>query len=303
MPLNVLVAGGTGLVGVPLVQQLCSRGDTITVLGRSHERIAATFGTAVHAATWDGLTPAVLEGVDIVINLCGENVGAGMWWTADSMRVIRDSRLATTTQIATALASSTSAARLLNASGVSIYGDSAEAKSEDSPVCRDDADYLAGVSVDWEAAALAQLPPERVVFLRFGIVVARGGGALGKMEMPFRVGLGGRLGPGTQAMSWISLADAVAAVVHLIDAPAVSGPVNIVANHCMQIEFASALAAALWRPCLAPAPSFALRLLLGKDMAQALLLSSHRVLPKRLAENGFVLADTDLAATLKRLYA
>ena len=211
--MRVLVAGGTGLVGAPVVRALASRGDTVAVLGRSAERIAAMFAgvvPAVRAVTWAELTPALIAVIapDCVINLSGENVGAGLWWTKTSMAAILDSRTATTSQLAAAMAGSGSTARLLSASGVSFYGDSDAEMNEASEAGAGAGDYLAGVSVAWEAAALSSLPAERCTFLRFGIVLTKGGGALGKMELPFRLGLGGRVGPGTQAMSWISLVSA-----------------------------------------------------------------------------------------------
>merc|ERR1712176_1649094 len=131
-------------------------------------------------------------------------------------------------------------------------------------------DFLTDVTIQWEAAAMAELAPTRVVLFRIGIVLCPGGGALGKMELPFKLGLGGRLGPGTQAMSWISLEDAVRAISFVLKRPEISGPVNLVSGFVPQIEFATALAAALHRPCLLPAPSFALRIALGSEMAQNL---------------------------------
>ena len=208
--MRVLVAGGTGLVGNPVVRKLRSRGDEVVVLGRSAARIVATFAgmlPPVRAVTWGELTPALIAEIapDVVINLCGENVGAGLWWTPASMTAIRDSRISTTSRLAAAITGSGSSARLLSASGVSFYGDSDDEVTEASGAGDVTGDYLAGVSVAWEAAALESLPAARCTFLRFGIVLAKGAGALGKMELPFRLGLGGRVGPGTQGMSWISL--------------------------------------------------------------------------------------------------
>merc|ERR1712008_268688 len=156
----------------------------------------------------------------------------------------------------------------------------------------------------WEQAAIDNCPEGHpVAFLRTGVVLCRGAGALGKMELPFRMGAGGRIGPGTQGFSWISLRDYVQAVMFVIDNAGIVGPVNITAAFCDQAIFAQALASALSRPCLLPAPAFAVRMLLGSKMANALVLSNYRVEPRRLLASGFVFQDTDLATTLCEMYA
>merc|ERR1712232_196417 len=122
-------------------------------------------------------------------------------------------------------------------------------------------------------------------------------------EFPFRMCLGGRMGSGNQGLSWISLRDVVGAIIFLLDHPGITGPVNLTAGFSEQAAFAQALASALHRPCLLPAPAFAVKMLLGRDMAQALVLSNYRVEPKQLRDSGYVFHDTDLDRTLCNIYA
>mmetsp|Transcript_25344 Transcript_25344/g.49147 ORF Transcript_25344/g.49147 Transcript_25344/m.49147 type:complete len:303 (-) Transcript_25344:266-1174(-) len=300
--MKVLVAGGTGMLGVPLVKELLKRRNTVIVLGRSEERVKEVFGLEVQIATWDSLDAAILEDVSAVVNLCGENVGAGLWWTPTSQAEILASRVSTARKLAELVAQSRSSVRLLSASGVSIYADSDSVQDEHTPLPAHPDSFLADVSIQWEAAARALLAEAQCVFLRIGVVLAAGRGALGKMELPFRLGLGGRLGRGTQFMSWTSLADAVAAIVHILDRPALHGPFNIVGGRARQIDFATELASALWRPCFVPAPSFALHALLGESMANDLLLKSVNVKGTRLEESGFTWRDTDLRALMQSIY-
>jgi len=305
--MRILVAGATGTVGTPLVKALLAQGDSVVVLGRSKDKIIETFGDSVTAETWDGITDESLLALDAAVNLAGENVGGVMRWTTDYMKNILDSRVETTSKLARRLAESGSTARLLNASGISIYGhqdyDDSAIKVEDSVVPETHSDFLTSVTIQWEAAATTSLPEHQLVLLRIGIVLCPGGGALGKMELPFKLGLGGRLGPGTQAMSWISLEDAVRAICFILSQSEMKGPVNLVSDFVPQMKFAESLAAALHRPCLLPAPSFALRMVLGSEMAENLVLVNHRICGKRLRDAGFEFVDSDLDAVMRRMYA
>lgn len=306
--MRVLVAGGTGLVGQPLVQALLARGDSVTVLGRSEARIADIFSGTVVSATMDTITESVMKDFDAVVNLTGENVGARMRWNEATVREIKESRVKLTSSLARLIATSGSSARLLNASGASAYGYVEETvvsvKDEDQLVPERSIDVLTEVCAHWEQAAAQNLPQGHpLVLMRIGVVLAGGAGALGKMELPFRMGLGGRIGSGEQGLSWISLRDAVGAIVFLLDHPEISGPVNLTAGFVSQAIFAQALASALHRPCLLPAPGFAVRLLLGSDMARSLVLSNYRIEPKRLRDAGYNFHDSDLMATLSDIYA
>jgi len=307
--MRILVAGGTGMVGTHLVHALLARGDAVVVLGRSREKIEDLFGSSVGATTLEECTETDMQGFDAVVNLAGENVGAAMRWTSETLEEILQSRVNVTSSLAKLIRNSGSKARFLSASGISAYGYDKEAdfmvKDEDSPTpqrCASDA--LTEVTWKWERSATEHCPEGHpIVLLRIGVVLCRGAGALGKMELPFRMCVGGRIGSGKQGMSWISLRDVVGSIVFLLDRPDVCGPVNLTSGFSDQAAFAQALASALSRPCLLPAPGFAVKMLLGKDMAQALVLSNYRVEPKRLKDAGFCFHDLDLAATLAHIYS
>ncbi|HQR18999.1 MAG TPA: TIGR01777 family oxidoreductase [Gemmatimonadales bacterium] len=224
--------------------------------------------------------------MDAAVHLAGESIAAGRW-TAETKRRIRDSRVLGTRLLAESLARLMRRPRVLvTASAVGIYGDRGDdILNEDSPP---GSDFLARVGQEWEAAAKpAAEAGIRVVHLRFGIILAREGGALPRMVRPFMLGAGGPIGSGRQWMSWIALDDAIAAVLEALHNEQARGPINAVApGPVRNAEFAAALGAALHRPALIPAPAFALRLLYG-EMADAALLASQRVVPSRLEALGF----------------
>jgi len=240
---------------------------------------------------------ALLEGLQAAIHLGGVNV-AGHRWTPAWKREIRSSRVESTRALATALAALSQAPHtLLVASATGIYGDRGdELLDEDSNPGRG---FLADVCQEWEDAARPAVEAGiRVVNLRFGVVLGPGPGALAKMLPIFRLGLGGRLGSGRQWMSWISLADTVAAVLFALDTPTLAGPVNLTAPQpATNAEFTRALARAVHRPAVLPAPAFALRLALGA-MADEALLSSARVVPSSLLNAGFQFAHPTLDSAL-----
>jgi uncharacterized protein (TIGR01777 family) len=247
--------------------------------------------------------PEALEGLAAAIHLSGVNVAAHRW-TAEYRREIAASRVDSTRALATALAGLRDPPPvLLVASATGIYGDRGdEVLTEDSAP---GSGFLAEVCRAWEAAAQPAIEAGiRVVHMRFGVVLAAGGGALGKLTPLFRLGLGGRLGSGRQWMSWIGLGDLTAAVGFILRAPAIGGAVNLTAPHPVtNAQFTRAMGRQLHRPALLPAPAFALRLALGA-MADETLLSSARAMPSRLTDAGFRFAqptiETALAAALKR---
>jgi uncharacterized protein (TIGR01777 family) len=243
---------------------------------------------------------AALTGVQAAVHLAGESI-AGARWSADTKRRIRDSRVLGTRLLAESLARLSPRPRVLvSASAVGIYGDRGdELLDEGSPT---GSGFLAEVGKEWEAAtAPAADAGIRVVHLRFGIVLAREGGALPRMVRPFRLGAGGPIGNGRQWMSWIALADAVGAVLEVLGNQGASGPVNAVAPQPLRnADFAAGLGAALHRPALIPAPAFALRLLFG-EMADAALLASQRVKPARLGALGFRFRYPTLAEALRAI--
>jgi uncharacterized protein (TIGR01777 family) len=281
--MKILVTGATGLVGTALVKALAGDGHTVCRLMRpqskstSHSRDG--FDVAWNPET--GELGGAGVGPDAVVNLAGASIAGGRW-TKGRKALLHSSRSDTTRALVKALAKMHARPRVLvSASAIGIYGDRGdEVLTEES---KPGADFLAGLAREWEAEALkAEALGIRVVLARFGIILARHGGALAKMLLPFKLGAGGRLGSGKQWMSWITLEDVVGILKSMIENFTVRGAVNVVAPGAVpNAEFTKALARALHRPALLPAPAFALRLALG-EMADALLLSSQRVKPQTL---------------------
>jgi hypothetical protein len=284
--MNITVTGATGFIGRYLVQSLARDGHSVRALSR---------------AAWDvlaGEPPAEsLAKADAVVHLAG--VPVAQRWTSRAKKTIRASRVQGTHHLVTAL--STLSARpeaLVCASAIGIYGDRGdEVLTEASPIATS---FLADVCHEWEQEAdLAEALGIRVVKLRFGIALGRKGGALEKMLPPFRAFVGGKVGTGSQWMSWIHIADIVGLIRHAIEHP-VSGVVNATApNPVRNREFARELGAALHRPAIFPVPALALRVFLG-EMA-SVLLASQRVLPKVAESTGYDFAFPDLGGALRDL--
>ena len=283
---NITVTGATGFIGRHLVQSLARDRHSVRALSRAAWNVLA------------GEPPAEsLTGTDAVVHLAGSPVAQR--WTPWAKKEIRASRVQGTRHLVTAL--STLQQRpmvLVCASAIGIYGDRGdEILTESSPIA---GGFLADVCREWENEAdLAESLGVRVVKLRFGIALGRKGGALEKMLPPFRAFVGGRLGPGSQWMSWIHIADIVGLIRHAIDRP-LSGVVNATApNPVRNDEFTRELAAALHRPAIFPVPALGLRILLG-EMADV-LLASQRVLPKAAEIAGYQFAFPELGPALRDL--
>jgi uncharacterized protein len=238
-----------------------------------------------------------LEGVDVVINLAGESLAQR--WTESAKRLIRNSRVDGTTTLSRALATLERKPRvLLSSSAIGVYGLHRDDSVDETSTLGDD--FLARVCREWEAATGAASDAGiRVVHLRAGLILARAGGALEKLLIPFRLGLGGRLGSGQQWMSWIAIDDYVEALSFLIDDASIAGPVNLVApNPVTNAEFTRVLSRVLRRPAFFTVPRFALSRGVG-EMAEATLLASQRIRPRRLLEAGFSFTLPTLEAALR----
>ena len=253
---------------------------------------------------WDpesgAIDSAALEGVDAVVHLAGESIAARRWTPAQKSRILT-SRVKGTSLLASALAQSNRRPGVMvSASAIGYYGDCGDRTlTEASPA---GTDFLAGVCREWEnATSPASNAGIRVIHLRTGIVLSNQGGALPKMATPFKLGVGGKIGPGTQYMSWIDLEDEVQVILHCIQMESLQGPVNSVGLAAVtNAEFAKALGRALSRPALLPLPAFMARLALG-EMADGLLLSSQRVKPEKLLSSGYAFRHTNLEDTLRRI--
>jgi uncharacterized protein (TIGR01777 family) len=302
--MKILVTGSTGLVGNALVSALTKEGHTVCRLMRPDTVVAGGtkdgFNVAWNPAT--GELGGAAVGADAVVNLAGASIGGGRW-TAGRKALLRSSRIDTTRALVDALAKMNARPSVMvSASAIGVYGNrSDEVLTEESAA---GGDFLAGLAREWEAEALkAGALGIRVVLARLGIILAREGGALAKMLLPFKLGVGGRLGSGEQWMSWVTLEDVVGILRMAIEKAGVSGAVNVVAPGAVRnAEFTKVLAKTLRRPALFPAPAFALRLALG-EMADALLLSSQRVAPSRLEQQGCRFLHADLASALKSVLA
>lgn len=296
--MNILVTGGTGFIGRPLCRALIAAGHAVTVLSRSPASVAAKCGAEVRAmATLDDWHAD--RYFDAVINLAGEPI-VDAAWTDARKQALRDSRIGLTQALVAAMArAERKPVVLLSGSAIGYYGDAGDASlDESSPPAND---FAARLCRDWEQAALpAEAQGVRVCLLRTGLVLDTSGGLLGKLVMPFRLGLGGRLGSGHQWMSWISLTDYIAIVSWLLDNPQASGAFNMTAPQpATNTDFTHALARAVRRPALVNAPAFALKLVLGERAP--MLLGGQRVLPAGLQALGYRFRDPALGALLQRL--
>jgi uncharacterized protein (TIGR01777 family) len=301
--MKILVTGSSGLVGTALLGDLKGAGHTVCRLVRPGTSAGAIRGPEGFDVKWDPTTGdlgGAAVGADAVVNLAGASI-AGERWTAARKEVLRSSRVNTTRALVTALAKMAARPRVLvSASAVGYYGNRGDEplneKSEPG------SDFLSEVAREWESEAeKAAALGIRVVRARFGVILAKEGGALPKMAQPFRFGAGGRIGSGKQWMSWVALEDVVGILRFVLENGAVRGPVNVVSPQPVRnAEFTKALARALRRPAYFPAPAFALGLMLG-EMADALLLSSQRVVPEQLLRFDYKFRRSDLASTLTTL--
>jgi uncharacterized protein len=299
--MKIVIAGSSGLIGSALVRVLRSEGD-----GHAHQvlRLVRREAAADDEVTWDpgagrGPDAAALEGVDAAINLAGVGIGDHRW-TDDYKRQILQSRVSSTTVLAEALARLEPRPRvLLSGSAIGYYGDTGDTEVDENSPAGDD--FLAEVAETWEEAAAAAADAGiRTVRLRTGIVLSTKGGALGKVLPMFRVGIGGRLGSGKQYLSWIARPDYVAAVRFLLEADGISGPVNMTApNPVTNREYTKAVADAVHRPALFPAPTAALKLAIGGFAGS--VVGGQRVIPKRLLEAGFEFAYPEIGPALRAL--
>jgi uncharacterized protein len=295
--MKVLVSGSHGLVGRALIKSLLNKGDAVARLVRE----APTGSSDIEwHPNHEQIDAGRLNGFDAVVHLAGESIASGRWSQEKKQR-IRESRVKGTQLLSSALAQTSKPPTVfVCASAIGYYGDrGSELLTEESSPGND---FLANVCKDWEAATEpVKKKGIRLVNTRFGIILDRDGGALAKMLPPFRMGIGGRIGDGKQWMSWIALADVVGALEQVIENQTLSGPVNFVApNPVTNATFTSTLGKILRRPTFLPVPAFGARLAFG-EMADALLLSSQRVEPRRLKETAFQFKYVNLNDALSEI--
>jgi uncharacterized protein (TIGR01777 family) len=302
--MKILVTGATGLVGTALVAALAREGHTVCRLVRSATK---TTGETVGAfdVPWDpetGNLGGAAVGAEAVVNLGGASIVAGRWTNARK-KLLRTSRVDSTRALVAALGKmNAKPGVLLSASAVGFYGNRGdEILTEESAPGND---FLGNLAKDWEAEALrAEQFGTRVVLARFGIILASEGGALPEMMLPFKFGVGGRIGDGKQWMSWVALEDVVAALRLALIKSELRGPINVVAPEPVRnADFVKELAKAMHRPAIFPAPAFALRLAMG-EMADAILLSSQRAVPQKLTREGYSFASRNLKDAFETVFS
>ncbi|MEU4732238.1 TIGR01777 family oxidoreductase [Streptomyces sp. NPDC023588] len=292
--MRIAVTGSTGLIGSALVRSLRADGHEVV-------RFVRREPAAADEARWDPVRgyvdPAGLAGCGAVVGLAGAGVGAHRW-TAAYKKEIRDSRVLGTAALARAAAALDEPPQVfVVGSAIGYYGDTGDrAVDETAPAGHG---FLPSVCVEWEAAAApAREAGIRTAFARSGLVVAREGGAWGRMFPLFRAGLGGRLGNGRQYWSYISLRDEIAALRHIIDTPGLTGPVNLTAPEPLtNRQITAAMSRVLRRPAVLPVPAVALRLVLGEFSSD--VLGSQRARPARLLESGFVFRDPGIEQAIR----
>ncbi|MHB1596124.1 MAG: TIGR01777 family oxidoreductase [Streptosporangiaceae bacterium] len=292
--MKVAISGASGLIGSALASRLTADGADVVRLVRRAPRGPDEIGWDPLAAP-GGLDPAALAGVDAVVHLSGAPIAEGRW-TQARKALLRSSRVqATATLVAAITAARPRPSVLLSGSAIGFYGDTGDRVTDES--APPGTGFLADLVRDWEAAAApAAEAGVRVVTLRTGVVLAAGGGMLGRLLLPFRLGLGTQIGSGRQYLSWISLTDEVRAIGFLLDAP-VTGPVNLTAPAPVSnAEFTKALGRALGRPTLLRVPGAALRAGLGEVASE--LLASARIVPAALTGAGFAFEHPDIATAL-----
>lgn len=294
--MRVLASGASGLIGTALCDSLVADGDEVVRLVR---RSPAGPGEVFWDPANGELESGAVEGFDAIVHLAGAGIGDRRW-SERRRQVIVDSRIQSTQLLADRIAAAQSKPEVfISGSAIGYYGIREDPVVEaDGPP--DPPDFLSELVVAWESSTgAAEAAGVRTAHIRTGIVLSDRGGALKKLLLPFRAGIGGRLGSGDTWWSWISLEDEVRAIKHIIRTP-LHGPVNLTGpNPVTNAELTKVLGRVLRRPTIVPVPRFALELLLGRDLAAALLFTSARILPEKLEQSGFEFQHRDIETALR----
>lgn len=295
--MRILITGASGLLGKALQKSFTEKGYEMLLAGRGEPKNANEIQWSVEEGFRERDLPR-LEGLDAVIHLAGESI-AGLRWTDEKKKAIRDSRVLGTRNLVNALAGLKQKPNVFIAgSAMGFYGDRGdEIVTETS---RPGDTFLSDVAREWEnESRRAEDSGIRTVLLRTAIVLSKDGGALASMLTPFKLGVGGVIGSGKQWMSWISLDDVVGIVNFALENERLRGAVNVASpNPVTNEEFTKTLGDVLYRPTFLPLPEFAVNLVFG-EMGDALLIHSTRVEPKRLQEAGYEFKFTDLRSALE----
>lgn len=294
--MKIIISGASGLIGKPLVESLRSKNHQVIQLVR---RVAKANESQWNPATGQ-IDAAVIDGADAVIHLSGAGIGDRRWTTKYKQELL-DSRTKTTSLLATTIAKAVKKPSVfLSGSAIGIYGPRGDEELNESSTHGES--FLAEICKQWEAAAKPSVDAGvRTVFLRTGIVLSSRGGALKKQLPLFKFGLGGKFGSGKQWQSWISIDDEISAIEYLLTAN-LSGAVNLTApTPVTSAEFTKSLARVLKRPAFLPIPKFGPKLLLGSELADALLFTGQRVMPVELQKSGFKFQHPSIEVALRAL--
>lgn len=292
--MKIAITGSSGLIGTALRKSLAADGHDVVRLVRRPAAAADEVHWDPASGSVDG---AALHGVDGGVNLAGVGFGDRRW-TESFKKKVRDSRVTSTQLFSTALGDA-GAKVLISGSAIGYYGNRGDEElTEDSPPGDD---FGAGVCVEWEAATeAAGQAGVRVAHIRTGLVMGRDASLLKRLVLPFKLGVGGRIGSGKQYWSWIDIHDEIAAIRFLLDGEGLAGPFNLTAPNPVRFdEVKEVLGTILHRPTILPVPSLAMKLLFGAERAESIVLAGQRVVPQRLVAAGFEFAFTDLEASLR----
>ncbi len=292
--MRILITGASGLIGSALQKTFEAKGYDLLLASRNEPKTELEIQWTVKGGFAE---PERLKGLDAVVHLAGESV-SGLRWTEEKKKAIRDSRVLGTRSVVDAISRlKTKPKVLVAASAIGFYGERGNEEVTESSAAG--TGFLADVAREWEAEARrAEDAGIRTVLLRTGIVLSKDGGALGTMLLPFKLGVGGVVGSGKQWMSWISLDDHIAVINYVIENENIRGAVNSVSpNPVTNADFTKAMGEVLYRPTFIPLPEFAVSMALG-EMGDALLLTSTKVLPKRLEDAGFEFQYAELKSAL-----
>lgn len=304
--MKILIAGASGFIGSELVRVLNTQ-HQISVLGRDKKRLDASVPAEIEKLTWDKLHSCDAKQFDVIINLCGSNIG-NKRWTQSVKKELVESRTLTNKLLINWLINQKAKPRYFCANAIGIYGAYNEGSlsfDEDSIIDTEnmDVDFLKQIAISWQQSLQPAIANGiKVTTLRFGVVLKKGKGMLQKLELPFLLGLGSIFGKGQQEISWIHYADAINAIIFLLNQPSLIGPINITSPHPVtQKTFANQFSNALHRPCFLRVPAFVIKAIFG-EMGDYLILKGQSVYPKKLLELHFEFKYPSLADALKYEY-
>lgn len=305
--MNLLIAGGSGFIGSSLVKALLPN-HTITVLGRDQTRLQHHFPESVKICDWEHLDNLDAQTYDVVINLCGHNIGASRW-NDRIKKLLIDSRVQTNTTLINWAIKQNTKPHFYCANAVGIYGlqenGDPHAFNEDTPIdFTHPRDFFNEIGIRWQQSLQPAIDfGMKVTITRFGVVLKKGEGMLKKLAPSFYLGLGSVIGDGRQIISWVHIDDIISAYLFLLKNPEITGAVNVTSpNPVSQAQFARTLATNMNRPLLLKIPAFVIRLLFG-EMGECLLLRGQRVVPKRLHELGYQFQYPELSSALRKEFS